>query len=536
MEILGYITLLVFLISVLGPLFRFIPLPLQTVMILGTAINAVLGAVYLLATGQGIEAVALLPSEIIGGIILHPLTALLAGFLMAGSLQAAKGFDALKVIIDKLQRTPLGISGTAVIIVMIPTMFAMPCGRILAAALLPVVITLGPEELKIFNKRQMIIIIGAFVINAAASCGPSVLGGIGTIGEGFLGEIGVLRIAQSFGILIGTAIMAVFLKMFTSKLYYHQVGLSEMPEGTEEDEGIGAEMSVPQVSWTGYFSLIVFAVAVLGSIFQVFGIAPVQTTLTLGALINIVVARVKLEDMMAGIIIHPVTALTAGFLMAGSLAATGGFDAIGNIFRFVAETPLGLAGMLVIFFMMNTILAMPCGRILSAALIPVLFALGPGALELLTIEQVSIGMAAYIVNAAASCGPSPIGGIGTIGEGLLRSDLGFLRIGSTFSIMAGMTPLAAVIMRFVTLEPNYIFGFGLSIVLLVANMILLSALEPDRVSNSEGGKRDMTVLVFVLGGAIAGAIIAYSLDMTSGTEIMQGAVGGIIAGIVMALI
>ncbi|UMZ74095.1 hypothetical protein [Natranaerofaba carboxydovora] len=536
MELLGYLTLLVFLICVLGPLFRIIPLPLQTVMILGTTINTIFGAIYLLGTGQGIEAVALLPSEVLGGIILHPITALLAGFLMAGSMQAAKGFDALKVIINKLQTSPIGLAGTAVIIVQIPTMVAMPCGRILAAALLPVVITLGPEELKIFNKRQMIVMIGAFVVNSAASCGPSVLGGIGTIGEGFLGEIGFLRASQSFGILLGTAMMALFLKIFSAKLYPHQVGLSEMEEVPEEEKGLGRKIEMPNVPWQGYFSLIVFAVATGGSIFQLFGVAPVQTALTIGALINIIVARVRFEDLMAGIIIHPVTALTAGFLMAGSLAATGGFDALGNIFDFITTTPLGLAGMLAIFVQIETMLPMPCGRILAAALLPVMYALGPAEMEILTYEQVAIGMAAFIVNAAASCGPSPIGGVGTIGEGLLRSDLGFLRTGQSFAIMAGMTPLAAIVMKFLTIEGDFVVGLILIFILLIVNLILMNALDPDRISGGEGGKKDMTLLAFIIGGAVAGAIIAFSLDMSSGTELMQGAIGGIIAGIVMALI
>lgn len=533
MEYLGYITLLVFLGSVLGPLFKIVPLPLQTVMILGTTINVTLGALYLLFSGQGIESIMLLPAEVLGGIILHPLTALLAGFLMAGSLQAAKGFDGLKVIINKLQKSPLGLAGTAVILVQLPTMFAMPCGRILAAALLPVVITLGPEEMKIFNKRQTIILVGAFVVNTAASCGPSVLGGVGTIGEGFLQQIGYLKAPQAFGILMGTALMALFLRIFTSTLYPDQVGINE---ARSDGKGLEQEIVAPKVPWTGYFSLLVFIVAVSGSIFQVFGSTPVQTVLVVGALINIVSARVGIEELMRGIIIHPITALTSGFLMAGSLQATGGFVALGNIFDFVSLTPLGLAGMLAIFVQIETMMPMPCGRILAAALIPVLFSLGPAGIGILTFNQVAVGMAAFIVNAAASCGPSPIGGVGTIGEGMLRADLGYLRTGQSYAIMAVMTPLSAIIMRFLAIEPNFITAISLVLLIIVVNLGLLKVFSPERMMKNKGGKPDMTILTFIIGGAIAGAIIAVSMDMTSAVEIAQGAVGGIIAGLFMALV
>ena len=38
----------------------------------------------------------LLPNEFLGGIILHPITALLAGLFLAGGLKASGGFEALK--------------------------------------------------------------------------------------------------------------------------------------------------------------------------------------------------------------------------------------------------------------------------------------------------------------------------------------------------------------------------------------------------------------------------------------------------------
>ena len=44
----------------------------------------------------------------------------------------------------------------------------------------------------------------------------------------------------------------------------------------------------------------------------------------------------------------------------------------------------------------------------------------------------------------------------------------------------------------------------------------------------------LTILSFLFAGALSGVIIAYSLDMKSPKELLQGAFGGIIAGLLMA--
>lgn len=45
----------------------------------------------------------------------------------------------------------------------------------------------------------------------------------------------------------------------------------------------------------------------------------------------------------------------------------------------------------------------------------------------------------------------------------------------------------------------------------------------------------LTYLSFLFAGALSGVIIAYSLDMKTPKELAQGAVGGLIAGLLMAL-
>lgn len=42
-------------------------------------------------------------------------------------------------------------------------------------------------------------------------------------------------------------------------------------------------------------------------------------------------------------------------------------------------------------------------------------------------------------------------------------------------------------------------------------------------------------LAFSLAGGLSGAMIAFSMDMTSKKEIVQGTIGGVIAGLLMAL-
>jgi len=48
------------------------------------------------------------------------------------------------------------------------------------------------------------------------------------------------------------------------------------------------------------------------------------------------------------------------------------------------------------------------------------------------------------------------------------------------------------------------------------------------------GSTVLTWVMFLFVGALSGAIIAWALDMKTGKELAQGAVGGLIAGLLMA--
>jgi hypothetical protein len=128
----------------------------------------------------------------------------------------AGGFDVLLILLRGLAEfeiagfAVLGYLGVAIILVNIPTIMPMPCGRILAAALVPGVYVYGEALVEITgNEIVLPVVLGAFIVNAAASCGPSPLGGIGGIGEGNMGvEIGSSGKSQQCGILFATGVTA----------------------------------------------------------------------------------------------------------------------------------------------------------------------------------------------------------------------------------------------------------------------------------------------------------------------------------------
>ncbi len=581
-EIVGILSLLVFVFTVLGPLImvggrRLIPIPLQSLLIVGALVNIVMTALAIWLDGGSLSEMLSLGSAVGSNVILLPIMAMAGGFLVAGALEGSGGFAALRVVINKMRGTPLGMAGTMVFIAQFATIFAMPCGRIQAAALLPVIITLGPEGVRLITKKQMVVLVTALAVNAAASCGPSQIGGIGQIGEGFLQQLGFLTSAQEFGIMIGTAFTALFISLFVTKFDMEekirltegrQLAVSGGAASTSdeslarahEEEVIARKFKAPLV---GYISLGIFLVALIGAVFGLFGKTPITTTLLVATVVIMLIARLSIRQVIAGIILHPITALVAGFLMAGSLAVSGGFKALSQVLVWLSEfkvagVGLGVAGMIALFVQLETIMPMPCGRILAAALLPIVVAMGPAtgwmpnASGLLTYNQLAIVLAAFIVNAAASCGPSPIGGIGTISEGMVRSDIGYLRNAQSYGIMAAMTPLAALVMRFLVLThnpfrlENLLIFFGLLAGLFVLNLGMIKFINPAtfkkrRTPTQEKEKNLATWITFLVGGAFSGMVITFSLfwpDQASGfvssgpllAYLLQGAFGGIIAG------
>ena len=548
MEYLGYITLIIFVVTIVLTLFRKINLPVQTVLVLVSILCLIIGAIFRFFS-EGMKSVILLPNEMIGGIILHPITALLGGLFLAGALDATQGFDALKAIINKLKKTPIGLAGTVVILINLPVVASLPCGRIIAAALLPLLFSFGYEGgMGILTKTQLVVLIGAFTRNAMGSCGPSPIGGVGQIGEGFLGAFfptasnGILRSPQAFALIIGTAITALFLKIISQKLYPEDVALRDKPTDVEVEGTTESEIRAP---FRGYLSLIIFIASLLIAIFQPFGKMPVQTVLVAGGILIIILCRAKIEDLMNGIILLPVTAMASGFMAAGILAATGGFDALGVILKSLSSFQiLGVAGMLAIFVQMQTILPLSCSRILTAALVPVLYLFGPAKFNLITWPQLAIVMAAYMINATTSCGPSPLGGGGTMGEGQMRAESGFIKGAYTYTSMAIMAPLAAIYMKFMNFKvfsPNNP-EFSQNMVTIVLYTFVILALSIGMMSFvsrmiSENNARNwrFQLFFFLISGGIAGAVLAFSVYEVKILQIVQGFIGGFIAALIIGV-
>jgi len=544
MAALGYVTLAIFMLAMILTLLRKINLPVQTVLVLVTLVNLVIGAIWK-GPIEGWAAIVALPNEMMGGIILHPITALLAGLFIAGALNATGGFDAFKVIIAKLQKSPLGLAGTFVILIQFPMIASLPCGRIIAAALLPLLFAFGADGgMNLLTKSQMIVLIGAFARNAFGSCGPSPIGGVGQIGEGFLGSHfptaadGILRAPQAFSLMVGTALTALFLKMISQKLYPNESTLRDRLVGGE-----GAEISVPKAPATGYFALIIFVLSLVIAIFQPFGKVPVQTVLLIAGVLIIVVGRARLEDLMAGIILLPVTAMISGFMAAGSLAATGGFDALGVLLNILAEVPLlGAAGMLAIFVQIQTMIPLSCSRILTAALVPVLFLFGPAGYGFLNWEQLAVVMAAYMINATTSCGPSPLGGGGMMGEGQMRAESGYIKGAYTFTVMAAMTPLAAIYMKFLNLtnfpspgsefKTNMLALAGYGALVLGANILAIRLMS--RLADPEWRGYKAQFVGFLSTGVFAGVVLSLSVYGLQALPALQGGVGGLLAALWIA--
>lgn len=502
--IVGLIALILFFAVIVSSLFGFIPqdrLPIQSALVLMTFI---ITAMVFVASLFDSSVLQIGFGDLIGQIIIHPITALAAGFLAAGALEVAGAFDAAADALSRLERLRIrgiaifGIPGTVVLLMNLPTIIAMPCGRILAAALMPAALGLGYKVARRLGDPRMVgVIVFAFIVNAAASCGPSILGGIGLLGEG-LAKLPPASLSdpQQTGIIICTGVCALVMK-FVTPLFpadmkkedfekkedmevVNDGGEEEMTVKVKEDvneeieeknkdeppqepkredekkESIFKRMSRMETRLkNGYITLGLFMI-VLALTLILQPKIPIQTILVALALVIMIVGRATIQDLMAGVILHPIMAMSAGFLIAGAMGLAGGFDVLLILLRGLAELKiagfpiLGYLGVAIILVNIPTIMPMPCGRILAAALIPGVWVYGVELVEITGNDIVlPVILGAFIVNAAASCGPSPLGGIGGIGEGNMGVEIGSSGKSQQCGIMIA-TGVTALVIAFVT--------------------------------------------------------------------------------------
>jgi hypothetical protein len=403
MIVIGVATLFLFVAAVLCSTRGWIPqrtITLQTILLL----VAVLAFAARVVFGPPVKW-----AELLAPANLHPVTSTVAGFLLAGALSAAGAFDAAAKLLDRLTGTTLGLPFAIVLLVNLPSIFAMPCGRILASPLMPIALALGWSVARLRNDPVMVpMVVFGMLVNAGASCTPSLIGGIGTLAEG-MGHYpqGSFANAAQFGIVaITIATMALIRFQYRASLSMK----ATPPEAREV-----------QVPAQGYTALALF-VALLLFIVLVHPKIPLQMLLVGATLAVMALAGVGFSDLLAGVVLHPLSAMLAGYLLAAALTLSGGFDALLVILVWLAtHSPLGWLGVAVLLVNVPLMLAMPCGRIISVSLIPGVLMFGEQ-LSLVTGFQAAtpVLLCSFVLCGASSCGPSPIGGVGNIGEGRLR--------------------------------------------------------------------------------------------------------------------
>jgi hypothetical protein len=201
--------------------------------------------------------------------------------------------------------------------------------------------------------------------------------------------------------------------------------------------------------------------------------------------------------------------------------------------------------MLAVFVNIQTILPLSCSRILTAALVPVIYLFGPAKFNFLTWPQLAIFMSAYIINATTSCGSSPLGGAGMMAEGQMRAESGYIRGAYSFGVVATMTPLAAVFMKFLNLSvfapdnPAFVRDLwtigGYTALVIGVNVFMVKGLS--RVITGEATRNWLLQLAaFCLAGAVSGVILSMSLFELNVVAMVQGGIGGIIAALLIAFI
>ncbi len=221
-----------------------------------------------------------------------------------------------------------------------------------------------------------------------------------------------------------------------------------------------------------FFFMIVLAAAII--LYSKMGVKvpPIQTILIFIAIVIMLISRARIEDLLAGVILHPIMAMSAGFLIAGALGLAGGFDALLDLCWRIAGLvdtvfsplqglgisllglekgiSLGLPFVAVIIVNIPTITPMPCGRIIGAAVIPGVYYFAEAVAGATgNTLALPVLVAAFIVNAAASCGPSPLGGVGGIGEGNLGVEIGSSGPSQETGIIIA-TGVTALVIAFVT--------------------------------------------------------------------------------------
>ena len=128
-----------------------------------------------------------------------------------------------------------------------------------------------------------------------------------------------------------------------------------------------AEKAHAKVSSVGYVALSIFIIG-LASIVLLKPRIPLQVILMGMTVVIMMIAKLKIKDLMNQILFHPLTAMIAGFFMAGILSEYGAFEELMNLIRLIADhTPLGYLGITVIIIYLPIIFPCPAEESLPSA-------------------------------------------------------------------------------------------------------------------------------------------------------------------------
>lgn len=415
---------------------------------------------------------------------LHPITATISGFITAGALKAAGGFEAAADLLKRAEKSFLGLSFAVILLVNLPTVLAMPCGRIIVSALIPVALLFGytaSEESK--NKNLQSMIMFGLIINAAASCAPSLIGGIGTMGEGMGGYApGSFSDSLQIGIIvITTATMAMIKYFFKMKV----------------DVKVPSAIAEKKATQVAYISLSVFLFG-LALIVILQPAIPLQVILLLIILFIMLISRLSIKNLISNIMIHPLTAMLAGFIIAGILSKYGAFTDLMKILNFIAHNSFfGLISIAVVIMYAPIIFPLPCGRILAISLIPAILILGSKLSVITNNSNIqAVITSGFILSAAASCGPSPLGGIGCIGEGNLRLKPFSSSKPQVFGTFLGV-PITCIIISNINFSTNDPVSFYVILAFSIAAGLFMNKLLDLKLLNIGG----------ILGGVVLGVLL-----------------------------
>jgi hypothetical protein len=135
-----------------------------------------------------------------------------------------------------------------------------------------------------------------------------------------------------------------------------------------------------------------------------------------------------------------------------------------------------------------------------------------------------------------------LGGGGTMGEGQMRAETGFIKGAYTFTAMAIMAPIAAIYMKFMNFtvfSPNNPDFSQDLLVLAVYTLVIIGvsagmmAVVSRSITQNIKKNWNMQLIYFVISGGIAGGVLALAVYELQILQIVQGFIGGVIAALLI---